>query len=83
MQQLFPSARLLRWDADTSSAKGSEEVILSHFRQHNADILIGTQMLAKGLDLPLVTLVGWFWQMWDSIFRITAQPNAPSNFLPR
>jgi primosomal protein N' (replication factor Y) len=58
LQSLFPSARLLRWDADTSSAKGSEEVILSHFRQHNADILIGTQMLAKGLDLPLVTLVG-------------------------
>ena len=58
LQILFPSARLLRWDADTSSAKGSEEVILSHFRQHNADILIGTQMLAKGLDLPLVTLVG-------------------------
>ena len=58
LQSLFPSARLLRWDADTASAKGSEEVILSHFRQHNADILIGTQMLAKGLDLPLVTLVG-------------------------
>ncbi len=58
LQNLFPSARLLRWDADTSSAKGSEEVILAHFRQHNADILIGTQMLAKSLDLPLVTLVG-------------------------
>ncbi|MCJ7520598.1 MAG: primosomal protein N', partial [Anaerolineaceae bacterium] len=58
LQLLFPSARLLRWDADTSSGKGAEEVILSHFRQHNADILIGTQMLAKGLDLPLVTLVG-------------------------
>ena len=58
LQNLFPSARILRWDADTSSTKGSEEVILSHFRQHNADILIGTQMLAKGLDLPLVTLVG-------------------------
>ena len=58
LQAMFPSARLLRWDADTSSGKGAEEVILSHFRQHNADILIGTQMLAKGLDLPLVTLVG-------------------------
>ena len=58
LHNLFPAARLLRWDADTSSLKGSEEVILSHFRQHNADILIGTQMLAKGLDLPLVTLVG-------------------------
>jgi primosomal protein N' (replication factor Y) len=58
LKAMFPSARLLRWDADTSRGKGTEEVILSHFRQHNADILIGTQMLAKGLDLPLVTLVG-------------------------
>lgn len=58
LQNLFPEARILRWDADTSKGKGSEEIILSHFRQHNADILIGTQMLAKGLDLPLVTLVG-------------------------
>ena len=58
LQNIFPDARLLRWDADTSQGKGSEEIILSHFKQHNADILIGTQMLAKGLDLPLVTLVG-------------------------
>ena len=58
LQQAFPKARILRWDADTSKGKGTEEIILSHFRQHNADFLIGTQMLAKGLDLPLVTLVG-------------------------
>jgi primosomal protein N' (replication factor Y) len=58
LQALYPKARLLRWDADTASGKGAEEVIMAHFRQHNADILIGTQMLAKGLDLPLVTLVG-------------------------
>lgn len=58
LQALFPRARLLRWDADSSRAKGAEEVILQRFRQHSADILIGTQMLAKGLDLPLVTLVG-------------------------
>lgn len=58
LKQRFPTARILRWDADTTRGKGSEEVILSHFRQHNADILVGTQMLAKGLDLPLVTLVG-------------------------
>ena len=58
LQQAFPSARLLRWDADTAKGKDSQDIILSHFRQHNADILIGTQMLAKGLDLPLVTLVG-------------------------
>ena len=58
LQHLFPDAGILRWDADTSRGKGSEEIILSHFKQHNADFLIGTQMLAKGLDLPLVTLVG-------------------------
>ncbi len=54
----FPEARLLRWDADTTRGKDDHELILSHFSAHRADILIGTQMLAKGLDLPLVTLVG-------------------------
>jgi primosomal protein N' (replication factor Y) (superfamily II helicase) len=56
--ELIPSVRTLRWDADTASGKQSEAIILSHFKRHNADVLIGTQMLAKGLDLPLVTLVG-------------------------
>ncbi len=54
----FPSARVLRWDADTARYKGSHDLILDHFLQHRADILIGTQMIAKGHDLPLVTLVG-------------------------
>jgi primosomal protein N' (replication factor Y) len=54
----FPAARVLRWDADTVRHKGAEEILLSHFIHHRADVLIGTQMLAKGLDLPLVTLVG-------------------------
>ncbi len=58
VQEAFPSARVLRWDGETASAKGAHELILSHFSAHRADILIGTQMLAKGLDLPLVTLVG-------------------------
>lgn len=58
VQKQFPGARLLRWDADTTRHKGEHELILSHFSAHRADILIGTQMLAKGLDLPLVTLVG-------------------------
>jgi primosomal protein N' (replication factor Y) (superfamily II helicase) len=58
LQQLIPTVRTLRWDADTAAGRQSEAVILSHFKQHNADVLIGTQMLAKGLDLPLVTLVG-------------------------
>lgn len=58
VKSLFPAARTLRWDADTVRAKGTHDIILSHFSNHRADVLIGTQMLAKGLDLPLVTLVG-------------------------
>lgn len=54
----FPGARVLRWDADTTQVRGAHDLILDHFISHRADILIGTQMLAKGLDLPLVTLVG-------------------------
>lgn len=58
IQALFPKARTLRWDYETTRQKGAHDLILSHFLAHRADILIGTQMLAKGLDLPLVTLVG-------------------------
>jgi len=54
----FPQARLLRWDSDVTKRKHSHEEILSKFRAHKADVLIGTQMIAKGLDLPLITLVG-------------------------
>jgi primosomal protein N' (replication factor Y) len=56
--ELAPHARVLRWDADTTGAKGSHGEILRRFVAHEADVLIGTQMIAKGLDLPLVTLVG-------------------------
>ena len=55
---LFPQARLMRWDRDAISQKYSHEEILERFMAHEADILIGTQMIAKGLDFPLVTLVG-------------------------
>lgn len=55
---LFPDARVLRWDYTTTRTKGAHEMISSHFAAHRADILVGTQMLAKGLDLPFVTLVG-------------------------
>ena len=54
----FPQARTLRWDRDVTGAKGSHDAILAKFVAHEADVLIGTQMIAKGLDLPLVTLVG-------------------------
>jgi primosomal protein N' (replication factor Y) len=58
VQALFPEARTLRWDYETTRKKGAHDVILSHFVAHRADVLVGTQMLAKGLDLPFVTLVG-------------------------
>jgi primosomal protein N' (replication factor Y) len=58
VQALFPTVRTLRWDYETTRQKGAHEVILTHFINHHADVLIGTQMVAKGLDLPLVTLVG-------------------------
>lgn len=58
LSTLFPHARPLRWDWETTREKHSHEMILTHFAAHRADVLIGTQMLAKGLDLPLVTLVG-------------------------
>jgi len=54
----FPRARLLRWDSDTVRKKKAHQEILDLFRSHQADILIGTQMIAKGLHLPLVTVVG-------------------------
>ena len=55
---LLPKARPLRWDWETTREKDAHELILTHFANHQADVLIGTQMLAKGLNLPLVTLVG-------------------------
>ena len=54
----YPGARTLRWDRDVTGAKGAHDAILERFVAHEADVLIGTQMIAKGLDLPLVTLVG-------------------------
>ena len=58
VQRLFSQATTLRWDWETTRQKDAHEIILSHFVAHRADVLVGTQMLAKGLDLPLVTLVG-------------------------
>ncbi|TAK55354.1 MAG: primosomal protein N', partial [Dehalococcoidia bacterium] len=56
--RVFPHARLLRWDRDVTRGRHAHEQILASFLAHDADILIGTQMLAKGLDMPSVTLVG-------------------------
>ena len=58
LAQLFPTARILRMDLDTTNRKGAHDRILSQFGSGQADILLGTQMVAKGLDFPRVTLVG-------------------------
>ena len=55
---LFPGARILRMDLDTTGRKGAHDKLLTQFGQGEADILLGTQMVAKGLDFPRVTLVG-------------------------
>ena len=52
------NARIVRMDVDTTSKKGQHQKIIDDFGEHKYDILIGTQMIAKGLDFPLVTLVG-------------------------
>lgn len=58
LHQLVPAARVLRMDVDTTRRKGAHERILEQFGNHDADVLLGTQMIAKGLDFPDVTLVG-------------------------
>ena len=58
VRDLLPQSRILRMDYDTTRTKGSYEKILSSFARHEADILIGTQMIVKGHDFPDVTLVG-------------------------
>ncbi len=58
LQALFPDAKILRMDRDTTRRKGAHESILRRFGNGQADILLGTQMVAKGLDFPHVTLVG-------------------------
>ncbi len=55
---LFPQARLLRWDRDTASRQGGHGDMMDTFARGDADVLIGTQMIAKGLDIARVTLVG-------------------------
>ena len=58
LQELFPSSRILRMDYDTTSRKGMHEEMIKAFKNQEYDILLGTQMVAKGLDFSNVTLVG-------------------------
>ncbi|QHT61828.1 primosomal protein N' [Paenibacillus lycopersici] len=58
LAKLFPGIRVIRMDVDTTTEKGSHEKWLTMFGERQADVLLGTQMVAKGLDFPYVTLVG-------------------------
>lgn len=58
IKKLFPSSKILRLDSDVSKRKGGIESTLNKFKNHEADILIGTQLVSKGHDFPLVSLVG-------------------------
>lgn len=58
LSKLFPGIRVIRMDVDTTTEKNSHEKLLKQFGERKADVLLGTQMVAKGLDFPYVTLVG-------------------------
>ncbi len=58
LRRQYSLARPVRWDTDTTAARGSHDELLDQFISGEANVLVGTQMVAKGLDLPLVTLVG-------------------------
>ncbi|MBS4189171.1 primosomal protein N' [Bacillus sp. FJAT-49705] len=58
LSKILPEAKVIRMDVDTTSRKGSHEKLLDQFQEGQADILLGTQMIAKGLDFPNITLVG-------------------------
>lgn len=58
LHDIYPEARIIRMDVDTTTQKGSHEKLLKQFEEGKGDILLGTQMIAKGLDFPNITLVG-------------------------
>ncbi len=58
IKKLYPNLKVLRMDADTTNKKNGHEKIIEKFKNHEYDILVGTQMISKGLDFPLVSVVG-------------------------
>jgi primosomal protein N' (replication factor Y) len=83
LRETFPGARIARMDSDTTAARGSHERILGAFERGEVDLLVGTQMIAKGLDFPRVTLVGIVsadtslslpdWRASERTFQLVAQ----------
>ncbi len=77
--RILPEARILRMDVDTTKKKGAHEDLLERFGRGEADILLGTQMIAKGLDFPNVTLVGVLNADTTSICLIFGLLSGPSS----
>jgi primosomal protein N' (replication factor Y) len=83
LRDTFPGARISRMDSDTTAARGSHEKFLAAFERGDVDLLVGTQMIAKGLDFPRVTLVGIVsadtslsvpdWRASERTFQLVAQ----------
>ena len=83
LAKLFPEARILRMDQDTTAAKDAHEKLLAKFARHEYDIMVGTQMVAKGLDFEDVTLVGVLgidsllfaqgFQAYETVFSLVTQ----------
>jgi primosomal protein N' len=74
LYQNIPDVRITRMDSDTTSRKGAYERLLTDFKNHKSDILLGTQMISKGLDFPNITLVGVL-----SIDNMIALPSFKAN----
>jgi primosomal protein N' (replication factor Y) len=74
---LFPGARALRWDRDSVGRKGDHERMLDSFLRHEADVLVGTQMIAKGLDRRSSRSSGWWRPTPGCICPISAPASEP------
>ena len=83
LRKLFPDANVTRMDSDALKRKDDYRRILGDFRRGKIDILVGTQMIAKGLHFPRVTLVGIVMPIPAFIWPISARVSAPFSCLPR
>jgi primosomal protein N' (replication factor Y) (superfamily II helicase) len=79
LKKALPAARVLRMDQNVTQTKGSHELIWHQFLNEEADILVGTQMIAKGLDFPKVTLVGVL--MADMLLKVPSYKSAENTYM--
>jgi primosomal protein N' (replication factor Y) len=79
LKKVLPDARILRMDQNVTKTKGSHELIWHQFLNEEADVLVGTQMIAKGLDFPKVTLVGVL--MADMLLKVPSYRSAEQTYM--